>query len=188
MRWFWIDRFEEFVSGSHAVAIKAVSLSEEPVDEYSPGRPYYPASLIVEGLAQTGGLLIAQKSDFKSRVVLAKVSKSVFHFQACPGDKLRLKMVIENLQESGGIARGTVHVGEELLCEANLTFAFLDDRFEGVQLFEPATFCRTLRCLHLFDVGVDQDGNPISVPQHMLEAERAEGIRHTDESTRLSSH
>ena len=71
MRWFWIDRFEEFVSGSHAVAVKSVSLSEDPVDEYSPGRPYFPASLIVEGLAQTGGLLIAQSSDFRSRVVLA---------------------------------------------------------------------------------------------------------------------
>ncbi len=187
MRWFWIDRFEEFVAGSHAVAVKAVSLSEEPVDDYSPGRPYYPASLIVEGLAQTGGLLIAQMSDFHSRVVLAKVSKSTFNFQACPGDKLVLKMVIENMQESGGIAKGTVHVGEALLCEADITFAFLDDRFEGVQLFEPATFCRTLRCLRLFDVGVDQEGNPVQVPQFMLDAERAEGIIHDKEVARMFS-
>lgn len=176
MRWFWIDRFEEFVSGSHALAVKCVSLSEEPVDEYSPGRPYFPASLIVEGLAQTGGLLIAQQSDFISRVVLAKVARSVFHFQACPGDTLRLKMVIENMQSGGGIARGTVHVGDELLCEADLTFAFLDDRFKGVQLFEPATFCRMLRCLKLFDVGVYSDGSPVRVPEHMLAAERAKGI------------
>ena len=176
MRWFWIDRFEEFVSGSHAVAVKCVSLSEEPVDEYSPGRPYYPASLIVEGLAQTGGLLIAQQSDFQSRVVLAKIAKSQFHFQACPGDTLRLTMVIEHMQPGGAIAKGTVHVGEQLLCEADLSFAFLDDRFKGVQLFEPATFCRMLRCLKLFDVGVDQNGNAVQVPDYMLQAERAEGI------------
>jgi len=185
MRWFWIDRFEEFVSGSHAVAVKSVSLSEEPVDDYSPGRPYYPASLIVEGLAQTGGLLIAQLSDFRSRVVLAKVSKSTFNFQACPGDKLRLKMVIENMQDSGGIAKGTVHVGDDLLCEADLTFAFLDDRFKGVQLFEPAIFCRTLRCLRLFDIGVDQDGKPVQVPQFMLDAERAEGINYATEVVKM---
>jgi 3-hydroxyacyl-[acyl-carrier-protein] dehydratase len=176
MRWFWIDRFEEFVSGSHAVAVKNVSLSEEALEDYSPGWPYYPASLIVEGLAQTGGLLIAQQSDFISRVVLAKVSRSVFRFQACPGDCLRLKTVVENMQSGGGIARGTVHRGDELLCEADLTFAFLDDRFEGIQLFEPADFCRMLRCLKLFDVGVYPDGSPVRVPQHMLEAERACGI------------
>lgn len=173
MRWFWIDRFEEFASGKHAVALKCVSLSEEPVDEYSPGRPYYPASLIVEGLAQTGGLLIAQTSDFTSRVVLAKVSKSKFHFQAVPGDLLRLRMEIEMLQPDGGITQGTVHVGDRLLCEATISFAFLDDRFEGVELFDPATFCRTLRCLRIFDIGVDQDGNPIQVPEYMLQAELA---------------
>ena len=173
MRWFWIDRFEEFVSGTYAVAVKSVSLSEDPVDEYSPGRPYFPASLIVEGLAQTGGLLIAQSSDFKSRVVLAKVTKSKFHFQACPGDLMRLRMDIEMLQADGGIARGSVHVGDRLLCEANITFALLDDRFKGVELFDPATFCRSLRCLKVFDVGVDQEGNRIQVPEHMRQAELA---------------
>lgn len=175
MRWFWIDRFEEFVCGRHAVAVKCVSLSEEPVDDYSPGRPYYPASLIVEGLAQTGGLLIQQQSDFVSRVVLAKVTRSVFYFQAVPGDTLRLRADIENMS-GGGIAKGTVHVGDRLLCEADLTFAFLDDRFKGVELFEPDRFCRMLRCLKLFDVGVYPDGTAVSVPQYMLDAEKACGI------------
>ncbi len=174
MRWFWIDRFEEFVAGHYATSIKNVSLSEEPLDEYSPGRPYLPASLIVEGLAQTGGLLISQISDFEKRVVLAKVKKSHFDFQAVPGDTIRLRTDIVSLQPNGGIATGTVHVGERLLCEAELTFAYLDDRFEGIQLFEPAGFCRMLRCLKLFAVGRDEEGNPIPIPEFMLEAERAE--------------
>lgn len=175
MRWFWIDRFEEFVCGSHATSVKCVSLSEEPLDAYSPGRPYYPASLIVEGLAQTGGLLIQQQSDFINRVVLAKVTRSVFHFQAAPGDTLRLHAKIENMS-GGGKAEGTVHIGDKLLCEADLTFAFLDDRFKGVELFEPDKFCRMLRCLKLFDVGVYPDGTPVSVPQHMLDAEKNRGM------------
>ncbi len=174
MRWFWIDRFEEFVSGTYAVSVKTVSLGEEPVFDYSPGFTYYPASLIVEGLAQTGGLLIAQPSDFKKRVVLAKITKSKFHFEAYPGDVLRFRTEVVSMQDNGGIATCTVHVGDRLLCEADLTFAYLDDRFEGVQLFEPDTFCRTLRCLRLFEVGVDQQGNPISIPQHMLDAEIAD--------------
>lgn len=175
MRWFWIDRFEEFVSGQYAVAVKCVTLSDEPVDDYSPGRPSYPASLIVEGLAQTAGLLIAQQSDFIKRVVLAKVTRSRFHFQACPGDTMILRTDIQSLQDSGGIATGTVHVNGELLCEADLTFACLDEeRFQGVQLFVPATFCRTLRCLRMFEVGKEPDGTPIQVPDYMLQAELAE--------------
>ncbi len=174
MRWFWIDRFEELVSGEYAVATKNVSLSEEPVDDYSPGRPYFPASLIVEALAQTGGLLIAQMSDFKKRVVLAKVNKSKFYFETCPGDTLTLRADIVNLQPNGAVATGTVHVGDRLQAEAQLMFAYLDDRFSGVQLFEPAAFCRMLRCLKLFDVGRETDGTPIEVPQYMIDAERAE--------------
>ena len=174
MRWFWIDRFEEFVSGEYAISLKNVTLSDEPIDDYSPGRPYFPASLIVEALAQTGGLLIAQISDFEKRVVLAKVNNSKFHFQACPGDTMRLRTDIVNLQLNGAVVTGTVHVGDQLLCETELMFAYLDDRFEGVQLFEPAMFCRTLRCLRVFEVGRDADGNPIQVPDYMLEAERAQ--------------
>ena len=173
MRWFWIDRFTEFVSGSHAVAVKCVSLSEEPVDEYSPGYPYFPASLIVEGLAQTGGMLVAQQSDFEKRVVLAKITKARFLFQACPGDRMEFRTDIVSLQDGGGIVNGQVSVDGELMCEIDLTFAYLDDRFEGIELFEPAGFCRTMRCLRLFDVGVDSEGNPIRIPDYMLEAEAA---------------
>ncbi len=56
MRWFWIDRFEEFVRGKHAVTVKNVTYGEEPLDDYMPGHPHYPHSLIIEGMAQTGGL------------------------------------------------------------------------------------------------------------------------------------
>jgi 3-hydroxyacyl-[acyl-carrier-protein] dehydratase len=174
MRWFWIDRFEEFLSGKHAVAVKCITMSDEPVDDYSPGRPFYPASLIVEGLAQCGGLLVGQLSDFRKRVVLAKVTRSKFYFEAEPGDVLVFRTDIVSLQDSGGIATGTVHVKDRLLCEADLTFAYLDDRFQGVQLFLPAMFCRTLRSLKLFDVGRTPEGGPVSVPDYMLAAEEAE--------------
>jgi 3-hydroxyacyl-[acyl-carrier-protein] dehydratase len=53
-------------------------------------------------------------------------------------------------------------------------FATLDDqRFEKVELFEPADFCRMIRLLRLFDVGVNEDGTPIKIPQYMLDAEIA---------------
>lgn len=174
MRWFWIDRFQEFVSGRSAVAIKSVSLSEEVVDEYAPGRTYCPSSLIIEGLAQTGGLLVSQMSDFRDRVVLAKITSSKFFCEAYPGDTLTYQVEIKNLEANGAMVVGTSHIGDRLHGEISLMFAKLDDeRFENVELFEPAQFCRMIRMLKLFEVGVNPDGTPVKVPEYMLDAEKA---------------
>ena len=174
MRWFWIDRFTEFVSGKHASAVKCVSLADEVTDDYSPGRPYYPSSMIIEGMAQAGGLLIDQLSGFSGRVVLAKIMSSEFFFEALPGDSLRFHVEIQDMLDIGSFVKGTVHKGDELQANIDLMFARLsDERFNSIQLFEPAEFCRMIRLLKLFDVGVNQDGTRIEVPQHMIEAEKA---------------
>lgn len=174
MRWFWIDHFTEFVSGKSASAVKCVSLSEDVVDEYAPGRTYLPPSIIIEGLAQTGGLLLGQPSDFKDRIVLAKVSSSQFYFEVYPGDTLNYHVTILNQEGIGATVKGTSHVNGKLQAEISLMFAKLEDeRFENVELFEPAQFCRMLRLLHVFEVGVYPDGSPIQVPRHMVEAEKA---------------
>lgn len=174
MRWFWIDRFTEFVSGESAVAVKSISLSEEVVDEYSPCRTFLPASVIIEGIAQTGGLLLGQMSDFNDRIVLAKVNKSQFFFEAEPGTKLTYRVKITNNDGMGAFVEGTSHAGDKLQAKIDLMFARLDDeRFEGVELFEPAEFCRMLRLLRLFEVGVYPDGTKVQVPKHMIEAEKA---------------
>lgn len=174
MRWFWIDQFTEFVSGQHAKGIKCVTLSEEVVDEYSPGRTYLPASVIIEGLAQTGGILVGQLSDFRARIVLAKIVESQFFFEAYPGDTLHYFMEIRNQEGIGTIVNGTSHIGGKLQGEVSLMFASLnDERFENLELFEPAEFCRMLRLMRLFEVAVNPDGSPIKVPEHMLEAEKA---------------
>jgi 3-hydroxyacyl-[acyl-carrier-protein] dehydratase len=174
MRWFWIDRFTEFVSGQTAVAVKNVSLSEEVVDDYAPGRTFCPASLIIEGLAQTGGLLVGQMSDFKDRIVLAKITFSKFYCEAYPGDTLTYRVTIQNQDGMGAMVTGTSHIGDKLHGEIELMFASLDDeRFENVELFEPAQFCRMIRLLRLFVVGVNPDGTPIQIPAHMVDAEVA---------------
>ena len=52
MRWFWLDRFTEFVSGSQATAVKGVSLSEDHLHDHWPSYPVMPNSLVAEGMAQ----------------------------------------------------------------------------------------------------------------------------------------
>ena len=172
MRWFWIDRFIEFVRDSRATTIKNISFGEEPIDDYLPGHPHYPHSLIIEGMAQTGGLLVSEAGGFRTKTVLAKVSKAIFNKLAVPGDQIFLTAVVQDKKPTGAIVEGIVKVDGQVLAEMELSFAFLDDRFGSTGLFPPEDLLRTLRVLKLFDVAVDQNGNRIYAPEHMLEAER----------------
>ena len=101
MRWFWIDRFDEFVRGRRATAVKNVSLAEEHLHDHFPGAALMPNSLIVEGMAQTAGLLVADAIDFNRRVVLAKVAAAEFHFDAVPGDSIRFAAEVLDLKPTG---------------------------------------------------------------------------------------
>lgn len=173
MRWFWIDRFTEFVSGKYARAVKCVSLTEEAVDEYCPGYPCLPSSVVIEGMAQTGGLLVGQLSDFRERVVLAKIGHCKFVDIPRPGQRLHFLAEITNLQPNGAYVVGRIERDGDLFCEMELMFAFLDDdKFAKVEQFEPAAFLRMLRLLRLFDVAVTESGEPVRIPPHMLEAEK----------------
>ena len=174
MRWFWIDRFERFVSGVEAVALKNITFAEEPLDDYLPGKPHYPHSLIIEGMAQTGGLLLSQLEDFEARIVLAKVSKAEFFRLVEPGDQLRLTARLQSVQPDGAIVEGQTHVGQELQGQFELTFAKLNESYGDSSFFEPVGLMRMLRVLRLFDVAVDQQGNRIRPPQAILDQEGEE--------------
>ena len=114
MRWFWIDRFDEFVRGRTAVAVKNVSLAEDHMHDHFPGAALMPNSLIVEGMAQTAGLLVADAIDYSRRVVLAKVANADFHFDAVPGDSLRFRAEILDLKPTGSLTRVSSSVGDRL--------------------------------------------------------------------------
>jgi 3-hydroxyacyl-[acyl-carrier-protein] dehydratase len=173
MRWFWIDRFEKFVVGKEAVTVKNVTLAEEPLDDYLPGHPHYPHSLIIEGMAQTGGLLLSQMEQFLERVVLAKVTKAEFFFLALPGDQLRLTAKLVGRQAEGAFVEGIVEINGKRQAEMELTFAILDESFGKEPFFIPRDLLRILRAMRLFEVARTEAGEPISEPQHMLDDERA---------------
>ena len=172
MRWYWIDRFTEFVSGSHAASVKNVSLAEEHLHDHYPNAPVMPNSLIIEGIAQTGGLLVAEHGDWKERVVLGKIAKARFDFHAVPGDTLVYRTTILNISKDGAIVRGTSHVGERLQAELELYFVHIDENFAGKSLFEPSAFLSLIRVLGVFAVGRTADGKPLEVPAHMVHLDR----------------
>ena len=175
MRWFQIDQFEEFVCGQHAVARKVVSLSEPHVCDYIPGYPTIPPSLMVEGIAQTGGLLVGQKFDWEAKVVLAKVTKVSFDSIPRPGDILRYKATIERMTDDGGIVAGTVTMNGEPMGKAEIVFAYLNATagFEDTKLFPPSDLLQMLRSTRLFEVAVKQDGTPLEVPATLLKPDDA---------------
>ena len=76
MRWFWIDRFELFEPGQRAVALKNVSAAEDHLHDHFPGFPVMPASLLIEGMAQTAGILVGHARNFEEKVILAKVKRA----------------------------------------------------------------------------------------------------------------
>ncbi len=164
MRWFWIDRFEEFVSGQRAVAIKNVTLAEEHLHDHFPGFALMPNSLVVEGMAQTAGLLVAEAIDFNRRVVLAKVAGATFHCDAIPGDTLRYEASVLDIKPGGSLTKVTSRLGEQLQGEAELFFAHLEAG-EGVPtLFKPDELLNWLDHLKVFEVGRDEHGKPLARP------------------------
>lgn len=176
MRWYWFDKFTEFESGRYAVGVKNVTMAEDHLFEYFPGHPVLPNSLVLEGVAQVGGLLVGEMKQFEERIVLAKVTTARYHIEARPGDTLVYKAVIEGIGPDGALIVATSHLGEQIQAELEYYLAFLSDRNETRELFEPADFLRMLRAFRLYEVGRDQDGEPLAIPPRLLEAERASDV------------
>ena len=110
MRWIWIDRFVKFEPGKTAQAVKNISLAEEHLHDHFPGYPVMPAALIIEGMAQTAGLLVCEASGFKEKVILAKITKAVFDDLAVPGDRLLYTANIVQINEQFAVTTGEVSV------------------------------------------------------------------------------
>ena len=170
MRWYWIDRFIEFESGHSAKAIKCVSLAEEYLHEHFPRYPIFPNSLVLEGLAQTGGLLVCEHSHFSEKVILAKVAKAEFFGEAVPGDTLTYTATIQYLREEGAAVSAVSYKNGDLHARAEIVYANL--KTPGVAaLFEPKAFLEMMHLLGAFRVGHAPDGSPLVPPSTLLNAD-----------------
>ena len=97
MRWIFVDRFVTLEKGRYAKAIKNVSMGEEHLHDHFPSYPVMPNTLIIEALAQTGGLLAGHSTDFKEKVILAKIEKGLH--QAGSGQTLSHAHVKDRMAE-----------------------------------------------------------------------------------------
>src|SRR6478672_47834 len=142
MRWIWIDKFTEFTSRQSATAIKNVSLAEEHLHDLYPVFPIVPHSLIVEGMAQTSGILVGEARNFEEKVILAKIGRATFHRLVLPGETITYAAKFDQLNEQGASITGRVTVTEPsgsaagheaLVAEIELMFSHIDQNNAGLE-------------------------------------------------------
>jgi 3-hydroxyacyl-[acyl-carrier-protein] dehydratase len=136
LRWIWIDKFTDFQSGVRATAVKNVSLAEEHLHDHFPAYPVMPASLIIEGMAQTAGILVGEARNFEEKVILAKVQRASFVDEVRPGDQLQYDAEIEQIAPEAAMTRGRVTRNGQPLAEIDIVFSHIDNNLSGMSFPE----------------------------------------------------
>lgn len=123
-----VDRVVDYQPGHSAVAIKNVTLNEPQFQGHFPGRPLMPGVLIVEAMAQVGGLIVTQIPDLaKGLFVFAGIDGVRFRRPVVPGDQLRISCELISLKRRRfGKIRAEARVEGELVCSGELMFSLVD--------------------------------------------------------------
>ena len=134
-------------------AVKNVSLSEEHLHDHFDAEtggaagavPVMPASLMIEGMAQTAGILVGSVNRFKEKVVLAKIVNATFHADVMPGESIRYEAHLEHITGQGASTTGVVkrmrhsggHAGQwQEIGRVDLMFSHLDQNMAGLEFPE----------------------------------------------------
>ena len=125
MRWILIDRILKIDKGRSLRALKNISLGEDYLQDHFPGLPVMPNSLIIEALAQSGGILVGHLRNFKNKVILAKIEKAEFSKMVRPGDQLILEVEIIDEREEGCRVEGKGKVNEVEVARVKFMFITL---------------------------------------------------------------
>lgn len=122
-----VDRILKIEGTQRAVGIKNVTVNEEFFQGHYPGQPIMPGVLILEAMAQMGGVLLAQELEHKGKVaVLLSMDKVKFRRAVMPGDQLVLTAEAIRVKSRSGHVKTTAHVSTELVAEAIIKFVMTD--------------------------------------------------------------
>jgi 3-hydroxyacyl-[acyl-carrier-protein] dehydratase len=123
-----VDRVIDYEPGHRAVAIKNVTVNEPQFQGHFPGRPLMPGVLIVEAMAQVGGLIVTQMPDLpKGLFVFAGIDGVRFRRPVVPGDQLTISCELLSLRRRRfGKVRAEATVNGDLVCSGELMFSLVD--------------------------------------------------------------
>ena len=123
-----VDRIEDLEVGKRVVGIKNVTINEPFFQGHFPGRPIMPGVLIIEAMAQVGGVLAfkSAKETGAKLVYFMGIEKAKFRKPVTPGDRLRFVVEVLRARHPYWKMRGEVFVDETLVCEAELMAMITD--------------------------------------------------------------
>jgi 3-hydroxyacyl-[acyl-carrier-protein] dehydratase len=118
-----IDRVIELVRMKSIVALKNVTITEPFFQGHFPGQPIMPGVLIVEAIAQAGGILLLTEVPNRDQtlVVFTGIEKARFRRPVVPGDQLRIEAVVKAWRITAGRLEGKAYVDGKVVCEATVT-------------------------------------------------------------------
>ena len=117
-----VDRIEELEIGKRVIGIKNVTVNEPFFQGHFPGRPIMPGVLIIEAMAQVGGVLAFKSANQGGAklVYFMGIDKAKFRKPVLPGDRLRFVVDILKARHPYWKMRGEAYVEDSLVCEAEL--------------------------------------------------------------------
>ena len=123
-----VDKVIEHVPGKKAIALKNVTINEPQFQGHFPDRPLMPGVLIVESMAQVGGIIVTQMPDLpKGLFVFAGINNVKFRKPVVPGDQLVISCELLSIKRKRfGKVKGEAHVEGKLVCEGELMFSLVN--------------------------------------------------------------
>lgn len=122
-----VDRIVDYVPGERAIGLKNVTFNEPHFQGHFPGKPLMPGVLIVEAMAQVGGIVLSQMPSVDGLCVFAGIDKVKFRKPVVPGDQLVITTELIKLKGGRfGKMQSRAEVDGQLACEGTLTFSVVD--------------------------------------------------------------